>query len=54
MAATATRKGLTFPALAALGLAAFGAWKWRKQQRVAGTYDGNGDGVADTPPSPSA
>lgn len=54
MATTTARKGLTFPALAALGLAAFGAWKWRKHQRSAGTYDGNGDGVADTTPSAKA
>ena len=46
------RKGLTGAAAAVLGLAAYGAWQWRKSQRAKGTYDGNGDGKSDTTGAP--
>ncbi len=51
MAQVPQNKGVTFAAIAALGLAAFGASRWRKQQRAKGTYDGNGDGQPDNAPT---
>ncbi len=42
------QKGLSGIAAVVLGAAAYGAWQWRKSQRAAGTYDGNGDGKSDT------
>ena len=47
-------KGLTGIAAAVLGAVAYGAWQWRKKQRAAGTYDGDGDGKSDTPGAPTA
>ena len=46
-------RGTTLAGIAALGLAAFGAWKWRKSERAKGTYDGDGDGRADNAPTAS-
>ena len=43
-------RNTTLAGIAALGLAAFGAWQWRKNERAKGTYDGNGDGRADNAP----
>ena len=51
MAQLPQNKGLTGGAAALLGLVAFGAYQWRKQQRAKGTYDGNGDGQPDNAPT---
>jgi LPXTG-motif cell wall-anchored protein len=47
-------KGVTGLGLLALGAAAYGAWKWRKNERAKGTYDGDGDGLSDTTGKPTA
>lgn len=51
MAQIPQKQGLTGAAAALLGLAAYGAYQWRKTQRAKGTYDGNGDGKADNAPT---
>ena len=51
MATNIQPKGLSGIAALVLGAAAFGAYKWRKGQRAAGTYDGDGDGKADNAPT---
>jgi LPXTG-motif cell wall-anchored protein len=54
MARPTQNQGLTGLGLLALGAAAFGAYKWRKNERAKGTYDGNGDGLSDTTGQPIA
>lgn len=48
MATPTTNKGLGGLGALLLGAVAYGAYKWRKNERAKGTYDGNGDGLSDT------